>query len=379
MMRTIACAWVLMAALAGAGVAQGLGDPGFESQALGTTFAAPWTEGSGLSSQIANFPPVGAGFPTEGSQFAVIDPTGTGPYLGACPVIPGSTMAWISQTFGQCTNVGIISVDWNFINAEGPNQSSYNDFMDISVFSAQNGMLVANLVYVDTRDGSGAANSTPACTPAGGLAYPISFIGGELQPSGPKTSLADLSLVPGYTPGTVLQLVVTVGNRGDSAVASRGYVDNFQVQATPLPGLGQSNSAAARLEVNGAGAGTCQGPFSILISSGGSITFAWAGPAGMPVILCAGPQNPGNSNFGCVGTVDIGTPPLFGDISVIFSGTIPGFPNSLFVLNGAGVAQQSFTVPAMASGPVINVQGIVLQPAGSLCPVVLTAGFYISA
>lgn len=366
------------AVFAGTSLAQPFQDGGFEAQALGTIFTSPWSEGGGTASAIVNSPPAGlpaTGFPTEGTQWAVIDPSNIGPYTAGCAAAPGATAAFVSQTFGICESVGIVSFDWNFFNAEGPNQTNYNDFLDVAIFEAATSTRLVTLVYVDTWDGT---TGLPACTPAGGLAYPISFgAGGEVQPTGFKTAYVDMVTVPGYTPGMPLMLIATCANRGDSAVASRGFIDNIQIQSSSLPNAGQANSAAAHLEVNGAGAGACQGPFNVTLGAAATLTFAWQGPAGMPIAIVAGPQNPGGASFPCIGIADVGTPPLYADITLLFSGTVPGFPNNLFFLNGAGTALQAFTLPSLPPGPLINLQGIVFQPVGAPCPAVLTAAFYI--
>jgi hypothetical protein len=142
-------------------------------------------------------------------------------------------------------------------------------------------------------------------------------------------------------------------------------------------GTGQPNSAAARLQINGAGAGVTPGPFAVSVAGGTNLTMSWNGPANMPFALVTGYLNANNFNFGCVGVVDIGTPPFFADIDVFFDGA--SYPGSLFyVMSNSGAAVQVFSVPQTAQGLSIAVQGIVFQPSGSGCPVVLTAAFNVS-
>ena len=55
------------------------------------------------------------------------------------------------------------------------------------------------------------------------------------------------------------------------------------------------------------------------------------------------------------------------------------YPGSLlYVLSSTGAGTQTFTVPQAAAGSSVTVQGIVIQPIGAGCPVVLTATFQIS-
>ena len=354
--------------------AQVLADPSFESQGVGTAFTAPWNEGGGAGSAISNT--AAGGFPTDGVNFATVANTGVGPYTASCTVLPNATVGWISQDFGACQDVGALSFDWNWVTSEVANEATYNDFFAVRLFTTT-GTFLADLLYVDTRDGNGTL--TPAC-PSAGITLPFTFAAGEVQPAGPKNVLAFISgTVPGYTPGTPLRLVVMCGNRGDGAFASTGTIDNFVLFAIPSGGVGQANSAAASLEINGAGGGGCQGPFGVAIPSEGTLTMNWSGPAGMPLILIAGPSNPANTTVPCIGIVDIGTPPTFSDVVIVFDGTIPSFPNFLFNLNSTGTASQSFTLPVIASGTQLaNVQGLVYQPVGSPCIAVLTASFLIS-
>jgi hypothetical protein len=138
---------------------------------------------------------------------------------------------------------------------------------------------------------------------------------------------------------------------------------------------GQANSALARLEINGAGAGTVPGPFPVSVPGGTSLTFSWAGPVNMPYALALGPLNVNNANLGCVGLVDIGTPPFYGDLFFFMDGlALPG--SLLYVLSASGTSSQVFTVPQAAAGLSFTCQGVVFQPFG--CPVVLTSAFTVS-
>ncbi|MCA9322937.1 MAG: hypothetical protein KDB53_19510 [Planctomycetes bacterium] len=148
--------------------------------------------------------------------------------------------------------------------------------------------------------------------------------------------------------------------------------DNF-LTTSPGFGSGQANSNEARLEVNRQGA-TMAGPFDVLVGAGSRLDLAWGGPPGKPVVLIAGPLNPGAANVPCFGSIDIGTPPFFPDLVIVFDGGV--FPQSLFLsLDAGGRLLQSSFVPASASGAAIGLQGIVFQAAGAPCSTVFTAAF----
>jgi hypothetical protein len=144
-----------------------------------------------------------------------------------------------------------------------------------------------------------------------------------------------------------------------------------------VAGAGQANNTLARLQVNNAGMGTTPGPFSVQVTAGSTLNFAWFGPANQVYSLVYGPLNTHNISFPCVGTIDIGTPPIYADVNFFLTGLFyPG--NLLYVLTSAGTSQQTFTVPQSALGASVTVQGLVQQPVGNGCPFVMTAAFQIS-
>ena len=144
-----------------------------------------------------------------------------------------------------------------------------------------------------------------------------------------------------------------------------------------VSGSGQPNSTLARLQVNDLGLGTTPGPFTAPVMGGSTLTFAWFGPANQPFSLAYGPLNTNNFNFGCVGIIDIGTPPVYADVDFFMNGLFyPG--NLLYVLSNAGTAHQTFTVPQAALGASVTIQGLVQQPVGNGCPFVMTAAFVIT-
>jgi Concanavalin A-like lectin/glucanases superfamily len=160
-------------------------------------------------------------------------------------------------------------------------------------------------------------------------------------------------------------------NPQDPTFTTTDYAPMFYCASGP----GQPNSLAARLEVNGLGAGTAPGPFSVQVMGGTTLALAWAGPPNAPFALAFGPLNTNNANFGCIGAIDIGTPPGYSDVGFFLNGvTYPG--SLLYVLSNAGTAVQTFSVPQAAVGSYITVQGLV-DPLAGACPLVLTAAFLI--
>ena len=152
--------------------------------------------------------------------------------------------------------------------------------------------------------------------------------------------------------------------------------DRFNAAAVQ-PGTGQANGPLGRLEVNGVGSGGGNGPFDVAVDGSDSLTFDWEGPPGALLLLAAGPPNPGHTTIPCIGTVDIGTPPLFQDVLPLFNGTVAPY-NLFFSLDGAGEATQTFTLPGLPPGPLFAIQGFVFQPGGLPCAVVLTASFKLN-
>jgi hypothetical protein len=169
------------------------------------------------------------------------------------------------------------------------------------------------------------------------------------------------------------QITISIDTTGLGATSDDVGIDNVQFSEYAC-GIGQGNTTSNALRVNDIGATGCRGPYPIALASGGSLTFTWNGPANMPFLLVVGPQNPANLFDPCTGTVDIGTPFGYTDVIVMFDGMI----SPLFSLNGAGFSEQSFTVPVPPGTPLGNFQGVIFQPAGSPCPIKLTAAFYVS-
>jgi hypothetical protein len=150
----------------------------------------------------------------------------------------------------------------------------------------------------------------------------------------------------------------------------------FGQASSGLP-TGQANSADATLRVNGFGPAGLPGPFQVFVPASGTLTLDWAGPAGMPLLLATGNANTAVLNLGCIGILDIGTPPAFADFAIVFNGTLPGFPNFLFHLGPQGTASQTFTLAGLA-GLSASIQGAVVQPPAAGCLFKLTTAFTLT-
>ncbi len=152
--------------------------------------------------------------------------------------------------------------------------------------------------------------------------------------------------------------------------------DNFKT-TSPGAGTGQPNSTDARLEINRQGENVDAGPFDVVVFAGSNLDLEWSGPAGFPVLLLAGPINTSGFVVPCFGSVDLGTPPTFSDLILVFDGST--FPQSLFyTLDVNGNLSQSTIIPPAAAGSVIGFQGAVGQPVGSPCISVFTAAFEVT-
>ena len=365
-----------------AGWAQGLPfDGSFESQAQGSFMSGEWVEGGGQASYIATSTtaptvPSVAGFPTSGSRFLVLDPTGVGATVFPCEGFPNASAAWVqSSAFGLCATVTSITFDWSWWNAESTDNPIFNDWFAVWLRRAD-GSHIATLLYVDTHTGL-ASGLNPTC-PSGAAVLPRSFSPvGEVLPAGPKMTTINIGSLAGYQAGSEVYLILACGNRGDGFRTSIAVMDNIVLNFIPSPVSGQANSADATLLVNGLGA-TCPGPFNVSVPSGGLLTFSWQGPPNQPLILLAGPLNPINFNTGCSGLVDLGTFPTYADVVIVMNGTSAGFPSVLYRTGQFGTAEQSFSIPILPSGPLLSVQGLLFQPPNAPCSAVLTAAFSLS-
>lgn len=141
-------------------------------------------------------------------------------------------------------------------------------------------------------------------------------------------------------------------------------------------GTGQANGPLNSLVVDGVGA-TGVGPFPITLGS--TLTLDWMGPPNQGLLLLTGPLNPGATTVPGLGSVDLGTPPNFQDIGVIFDGTV-GAGSIFYRTDAMGLATQTFTLPPLPPGLLVPVQGLVIQaPGTSAFGSLFTAAFTLSS
>jgi hypothetical protein len=158
----------------------------------------------GLNSGVSNAPI--CGFPVSGQKYfdafaagPVSSPAG-GPLVR--PVSSNATELRIPIPAGST----VVSLTWNFFNAESGPQVTYNDGLSIDVVDPS-GASVANLLYVDTNTAL-AASST--CS-----------IPGEIAPAGNKALLMPLPLMPACS-----YVSIAIWNGGDNSYSSRALIDS---------------------------------------------------------------------------------------------------------------------------------------------------------
>ncbi len=313
-------------------------------------------------------------------QQTVIDPTlGAGFYNGVFGAYP---------TVGTGLNPNLpafIEGKFQFLGGTGGPGTVPDSTGLMGIFPGGGAQLIVNVVTGDVglTTSSGILWTSPA-----GSAYSAHVYRIETIPtgSGPLARLfIDGGLVFGFTP-VPTTTAINGFYMGDSA--GSGFISTFVAWSylsvgQSQPGPGQANSEEAALFVNRAsdtavGQYGLRGPFNSVAPGLSTMTLEWNGPANAPYALFVGPQNPANSFFGCVGTLDIATPPGYADLQLLFDPFNP-YTGFLFWLDGCGKAKQTFSVPPWLSGtPIGNFQGAVFQPSTSSCPVVLTAAHYVT-
>ena len=128
--------------------------------------------------------------------------------------------------------------------------------------------------------------------------------------------------------------------------------------------------------VAGVGA-TGVGPLPITI--GRTLPLDRMGPPNQGLLLLTGPLNPGATTVPGLGSVDLGTPPNFQDIGVIFDGTV-GAGSVFYRTDAMGLATQTFTLPPLPPGLFVPVQGLVIQtPGTSAFGSLFTAAFTLAS
>ncbi len=199
--------------------------------------------------------------------------------------------------------------------------------------------------------------------------------------TGPQPPVQDANWTPmsfditaAANPALQVRFGFAIGNNGVYTVSSWN-LDNVGIYGTHC--ASQRNAPAASLVVNEPTYGC--GPYLRQVSVGSQLTLSWHGPPNQPFALFLGPLTPANLALPCIGTIDIGTPPFYADLLLVFDGTQANFPNTLFRLNAAGTAQQTFTIPTLPPGtPLASMQGVVVQGPTAPCFALLTAAFQVS-
>lgn len=167
------------------------------------------------------------------------------------------------------------------------------------------------------------------------------------------------------------------GVRGSSATPFNDDPSWISIGTAPLvycsgSGVAQPNTAIASLTINGIGA-TGSPPYLVTIPAGGSITFNWSGPSNQPLILAASPVLNLNPPVMTLGAVNLGTSPLYQDVSILVDPLVNNALSFLFYTNALGLAQQSFTISAaggaLPPGTTFCLQGAAGQVPGTAIPV----------
>ena len=179
---------------------------GFECQPGACTYAFPSglgavgdCEGSavnGAATVTVDSVPNGAGFPTEGNQYARITAFG-----------PGSAAGGGNELF---LKLAPMTLTWDFYPNESPGSFYFNDGMKIDVLAADGYTVVANLAYADTY--------TPYGTPQllGGTCTPALYF--DVLAPGPQRVTVNAIAGGAY-------VRISVWNGGDDLQPSMGCVD----------------------------------------------------------------------------------------------------------------------------------------------------------
>lgn len=177
------------------------------------------------------------GFPTQGAQYLVV-PASNANIIGAPPA-GGPVVHPLDPGYNEVQvpipgTVLNVSLRWDFFNAEGGPQPTWNDGASIDIVDSATGLSIVNLVYVDTNSplAPGGCTVTP-----GGL---------DTNTAGPETLCVSLPVLP-----PTAYLSISCWNGGDDAVSSAFWVDDITWNvACPAPPW-QVNSAESSLDING--------------------------------------------------------------------------------------------------------------------------------
>lgn len=163
--------------------------------------------------------------------------------------------------------------------------------------------------------------------------------------------------------GTSILRVKLISHR-NLGVNNDGYHDDVVLVALPDTGTGQSNGPLAFLQVEGAGTAS-RGPFHAPLSTTtpfatSILDIAVSGTPFQPVLLILGILQPGASNLGCSGDLDlVSAQPLFGALMTDASGSL----------------QLHLPLPVLPAGLGFGLQAAVGSTGA--CPFALSASFCV--
>jgi len=187
-----------------------LEDGGFELDTLGQAPRAPWTHAGGEALAVCSSATPDGGFPSEGVLWCEVSSEGS--VAATPPSNPGGAgdapagAVVLARPVPYSPLAPHLVFDASFLCGEDPGAQATNDFMSVEL---SDGTTSVNLFHADT------GSSFPSLSSRRGL------------PMTPRQRVVAhlASLFPGLAPGSVLTLRISLGNGGDGARPSYGYVD----------------------------------------------------------------------------------------------------------------------------------------------------------
>jgi PKD repeat protein len=185
---------------------------GFEATAVGTTPAAPWNISGGstvlVTDQLDN------GFPREGLRYCELG--GEGSVSALPPSNPGGSgdlpvgAVELTRELTFQALAPVLVFDAGLVLGDLQDSLTTNDFLSVD---ASDGTRHVNLFFADSF-----------------ADFTLTSLRHGLPMTAPRRVAADLRLAfPGIAQGTPLSLRISVGNGGDGANPSYGYVDGFRL------------------------------------------------------------------------------------------------------------------------------------------------------
>jgi len=265
-------------------------DGSFEDQSPGQLPGAPWIvlNGTGHTIQPAGAVESDNGMPTRGERWAAL--SGEGSAAATPPSAPGGAgtpptgTTGIRQDFALSLNQPFLVFKAAFVSSEPASQTTTNDFMSVDL---TDGVTTHNLYYSDSF------SSFTQLSAIHGL--PMTDV---------VPVVADLrSLFPSLLEGSMLTVSISIGNGGDGANPSFGYVDEFF--------LGPVAQATIR---NGTGVNAlCYSATPPVLDTTWSGTVDTSHHPGASIALVYGFQRSTSGLVLSIGELlmDVGSPPLF--------------------------------------------------------------------